>query len=395
VKNNQKIKIFDIILVYTIFRKNETYLNIIKSLSKDFSIGIFLCQPSGKKTQDTDKAALAYYKRLGATVINGKSKCKILYLSRFGEGRYQEIFEDLPKIIQFNKVFLQTGTLMEGLQGVNSLNGIIKYLGKPKILVPSKRYFGTYEKESLKLIKKNSLEVIEVGQPYFKYPVFEDFRTDYLIAYPSHLSIVNPFQHYLLLKNYVKIVMQLPKNVRIMVKPHNVKDKGNHISQTIFKKKLFFPLSINKYILLCIYQFDFFLRIIGLLEWVPKRNTTSLKKRIFSLVNSFQNSYIFTRCENILDNYPAFGIEHFMKGVSKGIITGLSNSIYVALMHKVPVCVCDSDVSERQKNYKIMIEKFRVNSWKNFSEEGFELIDESVRNADLIHFLSNSIKREK
>ena len=323
-------------------------------------------------------------------MINCKSKCKILFLPRFGEGRFQEIFEDLPKIIQFEQIFVQTGTLMEGVS--NNIREIIENLGQPKILVPSKRHFGTFDKESIKVVKENSLEVVEVGQPYLKYPVFEDFHTDYLIAYPSHVSIVNPLQHYLLLKNFVNVVMKLPENVKIMVKPHNVKDEGNQISNTFSNSKFDVPLRMKKYLLFVIYQLDFFWRNLDFLRWLPKRFFNPIINRIFNFLNSTQNSYIFSRCENLLDNYPAFGIEHFMKGVSKGIITGLSNSIFVALMHRVPVCVCDYGMDEMPENYQIMIKKFRINTWKKFSEDGFDLIDDSSRNADLIQFLKNSIK---
>jgi len=390
VNTNRKVKNFDIILVYTIFRKHETYLNIIKSLSPDYTIGVFLCKPSSDKTQATDKAAIEFYERLGATIINDKSKCSILFLPRFGEGRFQEIFEDLPKIIQFEQVFVQTGTLMEGVS--NNIKEIIENLGRPKILVPSKRYFGMFDKESIKVVKENFLEVVEVGQPYFKYPVFEDFHTDYLVAYPSHVSITNPLQHYLLLKNFVNIVMHLPENAKIMVKPHNVKDKGNQISKTNFNNKFDVPLYIKKYFLFIIYQFEFIWKNLNYLKWLPNRLFNSLNNRIFNFLNGIQNSYIFSRCENILDNYPAFGIEHFMKGVSKGIITGLSNSIFVALMHRVPVCVCDTGMGKMPKNYQIMIKELRINVWEKFSEDGFDFIDDSSRNADLIQFLKNSIK---
>ena len=64
-------------------------------------------------------------------------------------------------------------------------------------------------------------------------------------------------------------------------------------------------------------------------------------------------------------------------------------------MHKVPICICDPGLGERPANYKTIIKKFGVDKWNGFSTEGFDLIDDNIRDADLIQFLRNHIEKVK
>lgn len=389
-ETQEQVSYFDLILVYSTFRKHETYMNIVKALAQTLSIGIFMCQ-AGRKWQETEYKVIEMYQQLGATLVEGQAECKVLFLPRFGKGRFKEYFEDLPQRIQYKNLFVQTGTLMEG---VLSIKEICENLGKPTLLVPSIKHFGLYEKGTLNYLKQNPLELVEVGQPFLSYPVFEDFKADYLVAYPSHVSIVNSFQHYCLVKNITSVLFSLPQDAKIFVKPHNVRDKGNRISTKLSDRKLFsifnkinFPTRLIQIALKSIYLFDFRYRGFYLFKYFPKK--------ILNLIIGVQNDYIFSRCINLLKHYPAFGIEHFLRGVSKGVITGLSNTIFVALMHKVPIYICDPFMDERSANYQTMIREFGIDRWEGFSTEGFDLIDDSTRNADLIKYLETYIRENQ
>ena len=116
-------------------------------------------------------------------------------------------------------------------------------------------------------------------------------------------------------------------------------------------------------------------------------------KKIIRLVTYLQNEFIFQRCINILDYYPAFGIEHFLGGISKGVISGLSNTMLVALFLKIPIFNCDPQTNKKTRpyNYQVMVKEFQMDSWRGFSREGFHFIDENTRKADLIKYLKNSI----
>ena len=138
-------------------------------------------------------------------------------------------------------------------------------------------------------------------------------------------------------------------------------------------------MSLNRLILKCSYLLDFRYKGFYLFKYLPGR--------LINLFILIQNEYVFQRCNNLLEHYPAFGLEHYLRGVSKGLITGLSNSIFGALMHKVPICNCDPGLYERPANYQTMIDKFGVDKWNGFSTEGFDLIDDDIRDADLIKYL--------
>mgnify|MGYP001177552637 CR=1 FL=1 len=387
------VEYYDFILVYTSFRRHEYYLNIIKYLSSDLTIGLLKFEPKHKWGK-TEEEYVRKSIELGATLIKGDARCHSLLISRFGgqkgSGYFKDILEDLPGYIKYEKLFILTGTLMGG---VLLLKEICDFLKAPTILIPSIKYFGLYEQETLDFLKRKPLDIVEVGQPFLKYPVFADFKTDYLVAYPSHVSIVNHFQHYCLVKNITTVLFSLPHHAKIFVKPHNVRDEGNRLSIRLGRKAVMekllggLPMSINRLILKFIYLLDFRYRGYYLFKYLPKK-----------LINYFiamQNDYVFKRCTNLLEHYPAFGLEHYLRGVSKGLITGLSNAIFVALMHKVPICICDPGLGERPANYKTIIKKFGVDKWNGFSTEGFDLIDDNIRDADLIQFLRNHIEKVK
>ena len=385
----EKIPFYDLILVYTSFRRHETYLNIAKALGQSYSVGIYVCQPQFS-WQETEHIAIEMYKQFGAEVVEGRAQCSALMLSRFGDSYFKEIFQELPKRIRYSKLFVQTGTLMGG---VLSLRDICESMKPPVILAPCIKHFGLYETESLEYLKQHPVEMVEVGQPFAKHPVFDSFKTDYLVAYPSHVSIVNNFQHYCLVKNITTVLFSLPSDAAIYVKPHNVRDKGNRISVKLTDRKIFsmfkknkLPMPLIKAALRLIYLADLRLGKFKIFKLLPGK--------LLSLVVGLQNDYVFSRCKNLLDYYPAFGIEHFMKGVSKGVITGLSNTIFAALMHKVPICICDPFSDDRPPNYQTMITELGIDRWKGFSTEGFTAIDDSTREADLIEHLRSFINKQ-
>ena len=379
------MKHYDLILVYTSHRRHENYLTIIRELSPQYSVGILRFEPK-HKWSETEQRFLDMCIEEGGEFVQGESTCHSLIISRFGgkpgRGYYKDILEDMPQYIHFEHLLVISNSIMSG---VPVLEDICRKLGTPKILVQSRHYFGMYEPETLEIAARLKLEVVEVGQPYSKYPVFENFQADYLVAYPSHVSVVSHCQHYLLLKNIINVLFSLPKDAKIVVKPHNIRDEGNRLSARPSRRTMLarvlggLPMSLNRLILKCSYLLDFRYKGFYLFKYLPGR--------LINLFILIQNEYVFQRCNNLLEHYPAFGLEHYLRGVSKGLITGLSNSIFGALMHKVPICNCDPGLYERPANYQTMIDKFGVDKWNGFSTEGFDLIDDDIRDADLIKYL--------
>ena len=381
----EKVQYYDLILVYTSYRRHNNYLNIIKYLGPKFSIGVLRFEPKhewGESEEIYWRLCLQY----GAKEVKGDTECHSLMISRFGKGTqrgyYEDIIEDVPRSITYKKVFYNMDSPM---MGVPYLDEICKNLGKPILLVPSIKYFdfldGKYA--SKEAVEKNGLEMVEVGTPYAKYPIFEDFETDYLFAYPSQCSVQSRWEDYHLLKNIVKVLRQLPSDAKIILKPHNARDTGNRLSYTNKKLKIM-PLWLIKILL----SFGCFFEI----KWKGKSKYNMPPDKVLQYCIHLQNEYIFKRCDNLLDKYPAFGFEHFVRGIKKGVITGISQTILESLLQKKPVCVCDDlPLEKKPENYQIIYKVLGISKWKRFSTAGFDKIDDSVWDADLIGYLKRSI----
>ncbi len=375
---------FDLILVYTSFRRHGNYANIIKGLAGKIRVGIIVFK--SHKWNESEEKYLQLCVKYGATLVSGKTSCHTLMISRFGgypgKGHYKNILEELPGNISYERLLLNVTTIMSG---VLYLREICNVFGQPIILVPSKKYFGEYEKDTLEYLAKSPLEIVEVGMPYFTHKIFPDFSTDYILAYPSHVVIEKEWEHLHLLKNMVSVLRTLPINVKVVVKPHNVKDGGNYLSETLFLNRFFIPAFLRTFFLSMLRIFDIQLSQRTLLEHLPKR--------ILQYLTRFYNDVIFSRCINLLNDFPPFGIEHFLHGVREGVISGLSNTILMAMVAKKPIYnIDDLPMENRSPNYKTINDKFNIQSWEGFSTEGFKFIDDSVRSADIIEYLLNTVK---
>ena len=374
---------FDLILVYTSHRRHEPYINIIKYLSSDIKIGLLKFKPLhpwGKTEEEYVRQCIDY----GATLVTGKSTCNLLMLPRFGgkpgSGYYKYILEETPKIIDYKKVLLWPASVFHGHPLITEICEVFNPL---TILMPSKRYFGAIEKKTMDVIDKYKIDTVEVGLPYAKYPIFPLFSTDYILAYPSHVAIHDAHHHYKLLSNMIKVLFNLPYGADIVVKPHNVKDEGNKLSQYDFLR-----FKLDKRIVAIILKIILF--IFGL-NIFSKNFYKFLPSRSIRLVNQLINYYIFNSYNNLLDKYPGFGIEHFIHGIKHGLITGLSSSIIYARYEKKQVCVVDEYDDEMSESYKLINKHFGIKHQNQFSENGYDAFTENNRESDLFEYLMSSI----
>ena len=377
---------FDLILVYTSHRRHENYINIIKYLGKTFSIGLLTFEPQ-HTWGDIESRYVEQCLESGAALVQGEAQCHTLIIPRFGgspgKGYFKKILEEMPRYITFTRVLIWPAGV---LHGILNINAICSSLGNPIILTPTKCYFASIEPEIKEFLKHHPLEVVEVGLPYAKYPVFEDFSADYMVAYPSHVAVQDTCQHYRLLKKIVSVIKSLPKNAEIVVKVHNVKDYGNRLSRVSAHK---IPYWLIKSALLLGKIFD--------LKIMRRPLYRLLPDYVIQKLIVIHNEYIFKRCKNLLDRYPGFGIEHFIHGLKKGLITGLSTSIIYAMFEKKPVCLCDSpQKKDIPESYVVMDKMFAMSRWSGFSELGYDAFSDANRDADIIEYLKRTIeKREK
>ena len=190
----------------------------------------------------------------------------------------------------------------------------------------------------------------------------------------------------------ISVLIRLPKHEKIILKIHNANDKGNWISGNFWKYDNFIQkykipeIIIRKVIQIISSIFNLKIRGDYLFKYLPK----IIKQIILKL----QNLYIYTRCENLLSNYPNFGAEVFMNGIRKGLITGISACVLDAIDQEVPIYMCESfddypesSLSKLVKEYSIPLE------FGKFVKVGINVIDKSTNKVDLIKYLMEESKQ--
>lgn len=381
-----KKKHYDLILVYTSHRRHNNYLNIIKYMSASLRIGILKFETK-HRWGESEEIYLQACLEAGAELVEDDATCHSVMISRFGKpkdggGYYRDILVEMPERIKYQRVLINVDALMTGFL---CLDDICEKLGPPVLMVPSKKLFGILEPETREYALTNNLEMVEVGTPFRKYPVFPDFETDYLLAYPSHVSVKNSAEHYQLLKNVVKTLKKIPDTEAVIVKPHNVRDTGNSLSYTMLSRRLGNKRWLFSLLLFYVHLFD-----------ISVKGRTwyfILPKKLMSLLVGLHNDYIFSRCENLLDDYPAYGFEHFVSGIKKGVITGISQTILESVLQRKAVCCCDDlPITDKPESYQILGKTFGIAGWHAFSHDGESCIEDSVREVDLMKYLKKTIE---
>ena len=73
-------------------------------------------------------------------MIEENAKCNILLIS--GSIYNKDILNDIQKKIKFNKLFILSSNLMEGVPHIEDIRNI---LGKPRLLVSSRKHLGNFK----------------------------------------------------------------------------------------------------------------------------------------------------------------------------------------------------------------------------------------------------------
>jgi hypothetical protein len=373
------MKTFDIVLVFPNFRRNAAYLSIIKYLSRDLDIGIMKVPiDSPGKTINVDKLFLEMCEELGAEIINTDEKISTNLLVVPQWQYSQDAFAVIKDTISESRKNICTCALTWA--GMN--NELYEKFDIHKIFVTDKNLF-SFLLERKNLPAKFSQEIVEVGLPFEKYPVFDEpLDIDYIIAMPTPFSFPREKNKVIFLENATKILDEISKinsDCAVAMKRHNAAKSEHFLNR--------------KYMII-----SSFLNKLGL-KFITKsliyRNSFSLSATIDSLYND-----IFHKVTP-LDRYTSnseFPLEIFLPYVRKGVIGGLSNTIWASSFFNKPYfnCIPDSVRQQLADNLtlKISLDYFGVpfcNGRLTFDAANFSKISNSTRDADLIKILKREL----
>jgi len=376
------MKTFDIVLVFPNFRRNAAYLSIIKYLSGDFDIGIMKVPiDSPEKTINVDKLFLEMCEELGAEIIRPGEKVatNLLIIPQWQYSR--DAFAVIKDTINESRKNICTCALTWA--GMN--NELYEKFEIHKIFVTDNNLF-SFLLERKNLPAKFSQEIIEVGLPFEKYPVFDEpLDIDYMIAIPTPFSFPRQKNKIVFLENVSTVINEISKanpDYIVAMKRHNATESEHFLNR--------------KYVII-----SSFLNKLGL-NFITKsliyRNSFSLSATIDSLYKDILHKV------TLLDRYTLnseFPLEIFLPYVRKGVIGGLSNTMWGALFFKKPYFNCIPEAVRQQLadnlTLKISLDYFGVpfcNGRLAFETSNFDKISDSTRNADLIEILKRELHKK-
>lgn len=377
---------YDIVLIMEYFRSIPYYLSIIKYLSPMLRICVYQVdmEPS---LQAKNKNAQAEFAKLcrdfGADVnqsVKISTKLMIIPQRTFLEEAQADI---LKNINSENNI----GVLALAWAGFKKADDFIQQfqiqkllaidLGLVKFLLEARGLESSYA----------SNEVSEVGYPFGKYPVFEDFQADYMLAIPTPFSFAHERDKWAFLETVIKLFRSIDDQDTIVFKSHNGMDREQLASSNLRAlAKIINNISI----------------LSELISKKVKGNTAIKQTFLGKLYTAMLFEKIMSRIipiEEFTESHQV-GIEAFMPGVKKGIIGGLSNTIYASLFFKLPYYNCvdiksqDRDAPNKLYGEKIPSTTIELNlryfgvpfcdGELNYDDKNYDLLSESTRQVDMI-----------
>lgn len=349
---------YDLVLVFPVFRAATAYLSIVKYLHACYRVGVYLCRPGGSEKQEeksgnTDTQFLALCRELGADVIEDvpvRSRLVILSYSSYS----REYLDTLKKKVVSDRYWMMHGVL----SGNFAMEGIAGFPFE-KHLIPDRKF---YEWRLTESPEEQAIDVplekrVEIGTPYKKYPVFDDFEADYLIAVPTLFGMPAIEDRLRFVRTVRNILKKLPPDDRVVLKPHNAIEEGANAPG---HAKLFRLLEKP-------YVKFFHGLILGLARLLAPESAQSsdgsnsrLRRLLLEAQITIHYHVILRRSVLMKDvtPYHNFGLEVFLPGIKKGVITGRSATLWHALHNRLLVFNC---VDDEKVNFDIVLKDSLAN----------------------------------
>ncbi len=383
---------YEIILVSSFFRRNCSYLSIIKYLISEYRIGLFVLPLEKRfkaKHRTTHKIFIEKCIKLGATLLDEEPvSCKILVIPQeaYSEDNVRKIKATIQAEIKF-------GSLTLAWPGLH--DRFLDQFQIQKVFIVNKSFFKYLIKERCAEPCYRNIELIEVGLPFLKYPVIEEFYADYILAIPTPFSFPRETDKWHFLETVITLFGKMSKGDIVVHKPHNASDK-DYFVLPLFQKAAFIVAMIPEK-----YRKKIFLML-----------SIKLPFKISSFLSQLYTAYLYKRVLSrtlsmeAMTKYHQFAVEVFYPRVRKGIIGGLSNTIWGARFFNIPYYNCvDISLQEREKGHTLYkkdpsnlldlnLKFFNIPYCSGdlmHDRSDFDFVDQSSRDADFICELKKMI----
>jgi hypothetical protein len=310
---------FDLVIVIGYFRSALPLLSVVRYLSPWLRIGLYF-QPLNPQMEAKTGDAQKMFERLciragGVSCAPGSQvKCRLMLVQQYPytDGFMASILSN----IEAKEIF---GVLSLASMGIDVHDAFIKQFGVNHLIVPDKALANFLIDARNASLRYQDMEMTEVGLPFQNHPVFEGFAVDWVIAAPTLFSFHTEADKQSFLRNVLKLIEQIAESDVIAYKHHN----GN-------QKDYFTP--------------RLHVKIANLISWAPAAETLleyfmllPLPRRILSHIDKVLTAILHARVKrravamNQLTPMADMSLEAFLPGIRKGVIGGLSNTIWGCL----------------------------------------------------------------
>jgi hypothetical protein len=214
-------ELYDLILVVSFFRRLSSYLSILKYLANEYRIGLLPVPIDERLRQKNKKAQDEFMKYChdlgGKSIVDYPANAKVCVVPQ--ELYMEEAYAYIRKHLRCTR---RLGLLSFAWAGLH--DRFINELDIKKVFVIDKAFldFLLQHRGDPEVYKR--LELVEIGLPFAKYPIFPKFECDYILAMPTPFS----FPHEKDKWNFLQTVLALFKNIspddEIVHKPHNAQE---------------------------------------------------------------------------------------------------------------------------------------------------------------------------
>ena len=384
--NTPPPKLYDLILVIEYFRSVSYYLSIIKYLAKDFEIGMYVVPMDPgllAKNKHAQEQFVELCVSLGGELISDVTADTRLLL--IPQRPYIDAAKDLIFKIKSDK---KVGMLALAWAGIAEHDAFLDYFNIDIVFVIDRTFLGYLLKNRTAQATYQKKKIIEVGCPFVEYPVFEDVVVDYMIAMPTGFSFAHESDKWSFMETVLALFSTIEPEAIVVLKAHNGMDRDQ------FSRPRYRWLAV----------------VFGLIPGfggVVSRVAFFSKKfwigRYFGLVyTSYLYEKVLKRAVSFssISDYYQISMEVFLPSIKKGVIGGLSNTIWGSLFAKIPYYNCvDIAIQRRDSKDRLYGEKDPTNlldlnlGYFNvpycqgrlaFDSENYKLLADSTRDADLV-----------
>jgi hypothetical protein len=317
----------DLLLVLGYFRLAASYLSIVRHLSPGMRIGVMPVPTDSSLNEKTGEAGERFVRlceEFGAEIVplGTPVQTRLLIVQQFPYGEEQAA--SINRTVSANR---RAGLMALATAGLENHDHFVEQFAVGKVYVPSVRLMKFLLEQRQATDRYARVEIEEVGLPFERYPVFPEFSVDWLIAAPTLFSFSDEAGKQAFLRTVLELLSQIPAGDVVAYKSHN----GNALDY--FAPRFHYTVATA---LGVVPRREAVLRaLLGAGPKILRRNasktlTSALYQRVLGRAMALSD----------MTPYADFSLEAFLPGVRKGVLGGLSNTIWGTLYFRRPFFNC-------------------------------------------------------